>query len=82
MTFYITFEVDMYFFFWHRSPEEEVSGNKYLHQLGVDRAFHLEGSEDESEARRAISRLMDDCEVFKCQVASLGRNAYEGWTGL
>jgi len=65
-----------------RSPEEEVSGNEYLHQLGVDRAFHLEGSEDESEARRAISRLMDDCEVFKCQVASLGRNAYEGWTGL
>ena len=61
---------------------EEVSGNEYLHQLGVDRAFHLEGSEDESEARRAISRLMDDCEVFKCQVASLGRNAYEGWTGL
>ena len=80
MTFYIT--IDMCIFFWHRSPKEEVSDNEYLHQLGVDRAFHLEGSEDESEARRAISRLMDDCEVFKCQVASLGRNAYEGWTGL
>ena len=51
-----------------------------LHELGVERAFRMEPGEDEAEARQALSRLMDDCEVFKCQVASLGRQAYDGWS--
>ena len=51
-----------------------------LARLGVNRAFKMEAGDDEEEARQAISRLMDDCEVFKCQVASLGRQAYDGWS--
>jgi len=51
-----------------------------LHELGVERAFRMEPGEDEAEARQALSRLMDDCEVFKCQVASFGRQAYDGWS--